>query len=1005
MWEVLERTPLGRLSMRKFIVLLATLAVVSFSQLFIGGDAAHAADATWDKDLSSQMQRVNYAGKLFEGPFTATNGDGTRLEQGSFYYVNKKDEKAYVVYFAPGTSPPEATSATYQEYDYKNASYSNPSNKKTISITPQETEQRGELTTCSVEGVGWIVCPVTRYLAKGMDWIYSIISDFLKVQPLQSVQTNALYQMWEIGRNFANILFTIGFLILIYGQISGGLLNNYTIKKMLPRIIVAAVLVNISYWICAVGIDVSNILGYAVQDLFISVRESITNTPMQPISWENATEVILTAGTAGVATGVLGAAAFMATGGSIAAAVFLLLPALVGVILAALVALIVLAMRQALITILVIIAPLAFVAYLLPNTEKWFERWRGTFMTMLLLFPIFSLIFGGSQLAGTAIIMTAPSPAVAILGMVVMVAPLVITPLVIKFSGTVLGRIAGMINNPNKGLIDRTRNFANPRAEMYKNRNLARANTGVNRFGAGRVARKMYRGQVNREKRAEGYKKDAENRAHEWEARRLNNGPERLRTFANNYQSRKDYGYWDEQSRRADHKHHEIDAHHQSQWDQRFQSDSGRFDASLLAQEAQTRKYAKSSEVAKSSLDATIREMEAGKNIVTADQIALNVQGVKAREKVSSQLGGLSTSLQTLDRELIVEKERKSAADSVVLGQIAEMYDKNQKIRATDSRTALERAGGIDDSGSIKVRAQAKTNLVKLYMENVGAVNSILSNEGYEAQEQIDIIEKKVLRNGEKASDMHVYAALDRTLTKNGNNWSAQKIIDYAATKGMEATGDGKYRGYDDAGQLVELSDEEVSNRRDFQQMVLEYISKSPLKVDYMSATMKSKLETGTFMTQPGKVKSEDLILSEVNGGTYDQQRVVNADVDVLQRMVQVFRDPNNRTANNQEARKKLMDAILDAQANPQINATIKDRERGVMNTLVSYLDDSDTRNTNEKERIQHSIRNSDGQKVYSRINASGQLERITENTPGAVRESITVQAPQSYSIDKIFDS
>src|SRR5690606_21371203 len=59
-----------------------------------------------------------------------------------------------------------------------------------------------------------------------------------------------------------------------------------------------------------------------------------------------------------------------------------------------------------------------------------------------------------------------------VLGMAVQVAPLVITPLLLKLSGSLIGRIAGIVNDPNRGIIDRTRKFAQDRHDMRKNRQL-----------------------------------------------------------------------------------------------------------------------------------------------------------------------------------------------------------------------------------------------------------------------------------------------------------------------------------------------------------------------------------------------------------------------------------------------------------------------------------------------------------------------------------------------------
>lgn len=47
-----------------------------------------------------------------------------------------------------------------------------------------------------------------------------------------------------------------------------------------------------------------------------------------------------------------------------------------------------------------------------------------------------------------------------VLGLAIQVAPLAIAPLVLKLSGGVLGKFAGIVNDKNRGLLDRTRNFA-----------------------------------------------------------------------------------------------------------------------------------------------------------------------------------------------------------------------------------------------------------------------------------------------------------------------------------------------------------------------------------------------------------------------------------------------------------------------------------------------------------------------------------------------------------------
>ena len=163
---------------------------------------------------------------------------------------------------------------------------------------------------------------------------------------------------------------------------------------------------------------------------------------------------------------MFGASAVIIAAGTGMGLAFLLLSALIPALFAALVAVAVLAARQALITIFIILSPLAFAAYILPNTEEWFTRWRKLFMNMLIMFPAFSVIFGGSQLAETLIIQNTDSIIVVILGMTVQIVPLFITPFLIKLSGGLLSTIANITNDKSKGLFDRTKNWSNNRREQ-----------------------------------------------------------------------------------------------------------------------------------------------------------------------------------------------------------------------------------------------------------------------------------------------------------------------------------------------------------------------------------------------------------------------------------------------------------------------------------------------------------------------------------------------------------
>lgn len=326
-------------------------------------------------------------------------------------------------------------------------------------------------TSCVIDGTGWLVCTVARTLASAMDGMFNLLELFLKVEPLKvdtHASDNTLYKSWGLMRNFANIAFVIAFLIIILSQVSSIGIDNYNIKKMLPRLIVAAILVNVSYWICALAVDISNILGVGLKDTLIGMRGNLGSLDVKIPGWEQVIGWLLGGATVYVAgSSVLAVAATSSAAAIASAALWIALPAILGAILAVFVAFAILAARQALIIILIILSPLAFVAFLLPNTEKLFTMWRKSLTTMLIFYPIFSVLFAGAQLASLIVLGSIgkgtednPGPPVGhmvVLAMFIQVAPLILTPLLIKFSGSTIGRFAGMINNKNKGLIDRAK--------------------------------------------------------------------------------------------------------------------------------------------------------------------------------------------------------------------------------------------------------------------------------------------------------------------------------------------------------------------------------------------------------------------------------------------------------------------------------------------------------------------------------------------------------------------
>ena len=478
-WLISRKQPLI-VTLRWFILLIAGMLVGIFLNTLTYSTSVYAVDAEWSgHNLTYNKEK-----------YTKVSDDKKikqfNLPDNSLVYVNEdKNKKETKVIYFPSSEISSLSSATYAVYSFTPPNTYEQTSTSTISIESPSENSTG--TSCDVQGIGWIICPLSNWLADGIDYMYSALQEFLKTKPLETTNQNSgIYLAWVIMRNISNVAFIVAFLVIIYSQLTSVGISNYGVKKMLPRLVIAAVLVNLSFTICAILLDLSNIAGYAFQDAFMGIKNTISTVGENTSTW-TWSEVISTA----LSNGALAVGAGYAVSLALTTELLpMLVPAATLAGLTLLFILLIMAARQALIIILIIISPLAFVCYLLPGTEKWFKKWRDLFFTMLVFFPAFAVVFGGAQLAGILIIQNASGSNGAImhvLGMLVQIIPLAITPLIMKFSGGVLGKFAGFVNDKNKGLYDRSKNWSKDRRETIKNKKLANPN--MARFNPNRLRR------------------------------------------------------------------------------------------------------------------------------------------------------------------------------------------------------------------------------------------------------------------------------------------------------------------------------------------------------------------------------------------------------------------------------------------------------------------------------------------------------------------------------------
>lgn len=271
---------------------------------------------------------------------------------------------------------------------------------------PEETQEQGETDdptsdecyNAGIDGISWIACPALTnltYTANGFD---GIIDGMLAIKSEYYDTNSDAHTVWEVMRNVANVAMILILLVIIVSQISGYGIDNYGIKKMLPKLVIVAIIMNFSFILCELIIDLSNIVGVGLRDIFGGIGQSIGNGAGKGIG-EIVSVLLGIAGGAGAVAGS-GIGAAIAAVGVVSGPMIILMiiMALLGVIVSLLIFFASLGIRLMLVIICVGVAPVAMVCYILPNTKKGFDAWWKAFKACLIIYPICGAMLGISEL-------------------------------------------------------------------------------------------------------------------------------------------------------------------------------------------------------------------------------------------------------------------------------------------------------------------------------------------------------------------------------------------------------------------------------------------------------------------------------------------------------------------------------------------------------------------------------------------------------------------------------
>ena len=296
----------------------------------------------------------------------------------------------------------------------------------------KETDNSENKDECAAElnGFGSIICSGQNLFVTITQILFDAVSKILESQA-ELTKENAVRQQWGNLLNVANAILIIAFLVVIYSTAtSTGGLSNYDVKKLLPRIIIFAMAINLSYYICMALVDLSNILGHGIFGLFLGGKTG------------DAPQLMKTAKATADAISIPPEVGAITTVAIVAILIFLVGPPIIIALLTILFALVV---RGMALMILVIISPVAIASYLFNSQglSKGFTMWRDNYIKLLLVYPLFMLVWAGSRVV-SSLNPNSPDPTLAIFGLLMevicLVAPAMSILPLFKMSGDIMGK-------------------------------------------------------------------------------------------------------------------------------------------------------------------------------------------------------------------------------------------------------------------------------------------------------------------------------------------------------------------------------------------------------------------------------------------------------------------------------------------------------------------------------------------------------------------------------------
>ncbi|HLB66286.1 MAG TPA: hypothetical protein VJJ78_01665 [Candidatus Saccharimonadales bacterium] len=308
----------------------------------------------------------------------------------------------------------------------------------TFSTDGGENPELGFDCTFSINPLTWLFCPMIEGAKVIVDQLDNAITNTLTIDADRFLSDStdegrAFHNAWGDVRNISMALLVIAALVMVISQaISVGPFDAYTIRKVLPRMLSAVILISLSWPLLHLVVNFFNALGNGLRALI--------QAPFTEAGFETAN-----IGGTGL---TFGGVAVALIGGSleILGMLTFVLTALVAVG----VSFVTLVIRQMLVLLLAVLAPFAIACYILPNTESVWKRWRDLFLRALVVFPIISAFIAIGRVFATVSSNTTDGETGVLGGIIAFIAyfgPYFMFPMAFRMAGGAIGAVNGALNN------------------------------------------------------------------------------------------------------------------------------------------------------------------------------------------------------------------------------------------------------------------------------------------------------------------------------------------------------------------------------------------------------------------------------------------------------------------------------------------------------------------------------------------------------------------------------